>query len=118
MANVARGHAETPSSISASASRGDGGSCGHHHCTSGRCSRIQAAIWRALVDCGDERKPCRYSRWLSAAIAAPSAARGQRLQQLDVHAAEAAVAHAKDVVAGLGSGHDLGDELIDRVADD
>ena len=43
----------------AQASRGEGGSCGHHHCTSGRCAASQACSRRALNDCGDERNPCR-----------------------------------------------------------
>ena len=41
------------------ASAGDGGNCGHHQCRRGWRWRIQASVWRALVDNGDERKPCK-----------------------------------------------------------
>jgi hypothetical protein len=30
----------------------------------GYCLAITAAICRALVDCGDERNPCKYSTWV------------------------------------------------------
>ena len=33
---------------------------------SGRCPASQAATFRAFVDCGDERKPCKYSRCVTA----------------------------------------------------
>lgn len=48
----------------AMASRGEGGSCGHHQVTPGCRACTRAATARAFVDCGDERKPCRYSRWV------------------------------------------------------
>ena len=46
------------------------------------------------------------------------ARRGQRGEQLGVHAAEAAVAHAEHVVAGAGDGDDARDQLVDRGGDD
>ena len=48
-----------PAITSRIASAGDAGSCGHHQTSSGRCAATQAANFLALVDCGDERKPCR-----------------------------------------------------------
>ena len=53
------GQSAVPSASSAIASRGDGGSCGHHQVTSGWRAAIKAAILRAFIDCGEERKPWR-----------------------------------------------------------
>lgn len=44
------------------ASRGEGGSCGHHHVTAGYLFATAAATMRALKDLGEERKPCKYNR--------------------------------------------------------
>jgi len=44
--------------------RGEGGSCGQQKCTRGCCAATWAAICRALADWGEERNPCRYSRWV------------------------------------------------------
>src|SRR5689334_8726417 len=61
---VSRGQPATPTKTSAIASCGEGGSCGHQKCTSGRCSASQRPTNCALVDIGDDRKPCRYSTWV------------------------------------------------------
>jgi hypothetical protein len=41
------------------ATRGDGSSCGQHQTTPGQLRRSHAATTLALVEEGDERKPCR-----------------------------------------------------------
>ena len=56
---VTAGHPAVPCSTSSMAARGDGGSCGHHQVTPGWRCAARCATMRALVDCGDERKPCR-----------------------------------------------------------
>src|SRR5256885_16646566 len=48
----------------AAASRGDGGSCGLHQRTWGWRVATCSARRRALLDWGEERKPCRYSKWV------------------------------------------------------
>ena len=48
-----------PAKTSRIAAAGETASWGHHQATSGRCAAVQAATLVALVDCGDERKPCR-----------------------------------------------------------
>ena len=53
------GQAAMPVITSRIASAGDAGSCGHHQTSPGRWAATQAANFLALVDCGDERKPCR-----------------------------------------------------------
>ena len=57
-----RGQASTPFVTIAMAAAGEGGSCGHHQLTAGWRCATRAATCRALADCGEERKPCRYSR--------------------------------------------------------
>jgi hypothetical protein len=53
-----------PRATSVIAARGDGGSWGHQKFTPGWCRATYAAICRALADWGEERKPCRYRRWV------------------------------------------------------
>ena len=53
-----------PAAISADAAWGEGGSCGHHHVRcANRVAMMRAMCW-ALVDWGEERKPCKYSTWV------------------------------------------------------
>jgi hypothetical protein len=54
-----RGQRSMPARTSRIAAAGEAASCGHHQTTSGRFAAIQAPTLVALVDCGDERKPCR-----------------------------------------------------------
>src|SRR4051812_34088693 len=56
------GQCRTVSHTMAIASRGEGGSCGHHHVTAGWRAVTAAAIICALKERGDERKPCKYNR--------------------------------------------------------
>ena len=60
----ARGQAAVPRSNRSIACAGEAGSCGHHQVTPGcrACTRW-AMVW-ALADCGDDLKPCRYSKWV------------------------------------------------------
>src|SRR5450830_1072865 len=58
------GQSRRPSLSSSAAARGEGGNWGHHQCAWGCRSATAAAIWRALADCGEDRKPCRYSKWV------------------------------------------------------
>eukprot|EP01022_Parablepharisma_sp_SALTPOND_P030346 TRINITY_DN760_c0_g2_i2.p1 TRINITY_DN760_c0_g2~~TRINITY_DN760_c0_g2_i2.p1 ORF type:complete len:1834 (-),score=673.82 TRINITY_DN760_c0_g2_i2:3861-9362(-) len=47
-------------SASAMAAAGEAGSCGHRYCACRPNSAMRCPISRALQDCGEERKPCRY----------------------------------------------------------
>src|SRR5688572_10068828 len=73
-------------------------------------SPMRAPSSCALRDCGEERKPCRYR--------SISAARLERVEQAAVHAAEAAVAHDQDMIAGTRGRRDLphqGVEVVERL---
>ncbi len=64
---------------SAMAACGDGGNGGHQKVTAGWCCATWAAIWRALAEDGEERKPCRYRRCVvSMADCAPPESYGGR----------------------------------------
>jgi len=54
-----RGHADTPERSVAMACLGEAGNDGHHQVTSGCWFCTISAIFRAFIDWGDERKPCR-----------------------------------------------------------
>jgi hypothetical protein len=43
---------------------GDAASAGHHQTTPGWRPATVAAIMRALLEAGEERKPSRYNKWL------------------------------------------------------
>lgn len=58
------GQVEVPAAIKAAAALGEGGNCGHHQVMCGNCVAMTEATCRALVDCGDERNPCKYSTWV------------------------------------------------------
>ena len=61
---VSRGQSWMPRITISMASRGEGGNCGHHQTAPGCRARMRAATFCAFIDCGDERKPCRYNRWV------------------------------------------------------
>src|SRR5205085_12608489 len=56
------GQCRTVSQTISMASRGEGGSCGHHQVTVGCRWRTTSAILCALNERGEERKPCKYKR--------------------------------------------------------
>ena len=66
---VSLGQSLTASITMSMASLGEGGSCGHSHVTSGWCCCTYCAMVRALFDWGEERNPCRYSKWVVGMVA-------------------------------------------------
>ena len=55
------GQLDVPWAIRSAADWGEGGSWGHHHVIAGKWVVMQRATCCALVDCGEERNPCKYS---------------------------------------------------------
>ncbi len=63
-----RGQAAVPSNSKVMAWAGEAGNWGHHQVTSGCRVRTSLAMVWALTDCGDDLKPCKYSRWVVATV--------------------------------------------------